>query len=159
MGALRTAVGTVLSAVAKIAPANAVRVACHRARGLRIGRDVFLGYDVNLDLVFPELIEIGDRARIGTGVMIFAHYVDADAVAGPRLRHAPVRIGADATLYAGAIVMPGVAVGASAIVRAGAVVEEDVPAFAIAAGVPARVVGTRAGAGLGRPVEERAMPP
>ncbi len=150
MGALGTAVGTVLSAIAKIAPANGARVGCHRARGVRIGAGVFLGYDVNVDLSFPEMIDIGDHARIGTGSMIFAHYVDADGVAGPRMRTAPVKIGRYATVYAGAIVMPGVTIGEHAIVRAGAVVEDDVPAFGIAAGVPAVVVASR---------REHAMPP
>ena len=148
MSALRTAIGTALHLVAKQIPANGVRVKCHRARGVRIGQGVFLGYDVNVDLVLPELIEIGDYARVGTGSIIFAHYVDANSAEGePQMRQGPVRIGRYATIYTGAIIMPGVSIGDHAIVRAGAVVEDDVPAHGIAAGVPARVVGYRSGAG------------
>ena len=144
MGAVRTAIGTVLAALAKHLPANGLRIACHRWRGVGIGRGVFLGYDVNLDLVAPELIHVGDHARIGTGTMLFAHYVDAGGDGTPtETRQAPVWIGRSATLYAGALVMPGVRVGDFAIVRAGAVVEDDVPAFAVAAGVPARIVSYR----------------
>ena len=51
---------------------------------------------------------------------------------------APVRIRRHASLYAGAIVMPGVTVGEYAIVREGAVVTEDVPPFTVVAGSPAR---------------------
>jgi acetyltransferase-like isoleucine patch superfamily enzyme len=144
MSRLRTAVGTLLAVAAKNIPANGVRIRCHQTRGVRIGRHVFLGYDVNIDPVLPELIEIGDHARIGTGVIIFAHYVDASSgEGGPQIRRAPVRIGRHATVYTGAIVMPGVSIGDHAIVRAGAVVEDDVPAYAIVAGVPARVVDHR----------------
>jgi acetyltransferase-like isoleucine patch superfamily enzyme len=46
-------------------------------------------------------------------------------------------------LGAGAKVLDGVAIGDGAVIGAGAVVREDVPARAIAVGVPARVVGKR----------------
>ena len=51
--------------------------------------------------------------------------------------HDNVWIGADVTI------MDGVTVGRDAIIGAGAVVTRDVPEFAIAAGVPARVLRDR----------------
>ncbi|MFW5634332.1 MAG: DapH/DapD/GlmU-related protein, partial [Erythrobacter sp.] len=54
-----------------------------------------------------------------------------------------VEIGDDAWLGARVIVLPGVKIGAGAVIAAGAVVTSDIPSFAIAAGVPAKVVGTR----------------
>ena len=57
---------------------------------------------------------------------------------------AGVTVGAGAWLGAGAKVLDGTTVGDDAIVGAGAVVNADVPAQAIAVGVPARVVGSRA---------------
>jgi acetyltransferase-like isoleucine patch superfamily enzyme len=55
----------------------------------------------------------------------------------------PVVIGDDVWLGAGARVMDGVTIGEGAIIGAGAVVTKDVPARAIAAGIPARVVASR----------------
>ena len=49
----------------------------------------------------------------------------------------------DAWLGLGVIVLDGVTIGRGAVIGAGAVVTGDVPPYAIAVGVPARVVGSR----------------
>src|SRR5690606_13912745 len=55
----------------------------------------------------------------------------------------PVRVGDWADIGTNAILLPGVTIGKGAIVGAGAVVVEDVPPFAIVAGVPARFLRWR----------------
>ena len=62
----------------------------------------------------------------------------------------PVRVGHGADIGVNAVLLPGVTVGEGAIVGAGAVVTRDVPAYAIAAGIPARVIRSR------RPAERTA---
>ena len=56
------------------------------------------------------------------------------------LDESPVRIGDDAWIGAGAMVLRGVTVGEGGVVAAGAVVTKDVPAFSIVAGNPAVLV-------------------
>jgi acetyltransferase-like isoleucine patch superfamily enzyme len=52
-------------------------------------------------------------------------------------------VGDNVWLGAGAKVLDGVTLGDDVVVGAGAVVTEDLPAGAVAVGVPARVVRTR----------------
>lgn len=53
---------------------------------------------------------------------------------------APIRLGKNVWVGAHATVLKGVTVGDDAVIAAGAVVTKDVPAGAIVAGVPARVI-------------------
>jgi UDP-2-acetamido-3-amino-2,3-dideoxy-glucuronate N-acetyltransferase len=53
------------------------------------------------------------------------------------------RVGARASIGSNATILCGVVIGEGALVGAGAVVVHDVPAGAIVAGVPARVIGMR----------------
>ena len=48
-----------------------------------------------------------------------------------------------AWIGAGARILDGTQIGEHAVIGAGAVVRDDVPPFAVAVGMPARVVSTR----------------
>jgi galactoside O-acetyltransferase len=109
-----------------------------------IGDNVWIGpqaYFDARDLVLEECVGWGPGAKVlgsaHTGVPADVPIIRTD------LEIKPVRIGAWADIGTNATILPGVTVGKGAIVGAGAVVIEDVPAFAIVAGVPARFIRWR----------------
>ena len=55
----------------------------------------------------------------------------------------PVRIGNDVWIGFNAVLMDGITVGDGAVIGAGAVVTKDIPPYAVAVGVPARVIKYR----------------
>jgi acetyltransferase-like isoleucine patch superfamily enzyme len=135
-------------------------------RGIIIGSGVFIGRNTilsckNGDIDLEDGVNIGfncelfsgSRVRVGRDTLLaaYCYLIGGDHEVGPASiavgaqarRSDGVAVGAGAWLGAGAKVLDGVSIGDGAVVGAGAVVREDVPARAIAVGVPARVVGTR----------------
>jgi len=111
-----------------------------------IGDRVWLGPQSYLDardLVIEESVGWGPGAKVlgseHTAIPIDVPIINTD------LRIQPVRVRAWADIGVNAVILPGVTIGKGAIVGAGAVVTEDVPAFAIVAGVPARFLRWRTG--------------
>lgn len=94
-------------------------------------------------------LTIGDNVLIATGcVMIPANHTIDDPQATIRtqgLRCEGIRIEDDVWLGARVVVLDGVTIGRGAVVGAGAVVTKNVPAGAIAVGVPAKVIRHRSG--------------
>jgi len=118
-----------LQLVARIIPGGEkIRVALHRARGVRIGKGVFISQDVILETAYPDLITLEDRAWIGLGTVIIAHFhemrkgvkIESDAFIGPRV-----------------VILPNVTIGRGAVVAAGSVVTRSVPPMTFVQGNPA----------------------
>lgn len=111
-------------------------------KGVKIGKRV----KVSSHSFLCEGVTIEDEVFIGHGVMFTNDKYpratteagdlqgDADWVCIPTLVKQGASIGTNATILC------GVTIGERAIVGAGSVVTHDVPPFAVAAGVPARVI-------------------
>jgi acetyltransferase-like isoleucine patch superfamily enzyme len=92
-------------------------------------------------------VTIDDGVFVGHGVMFTNDRVPRALAADGSLQTdadwqlVPTRVARGASIGSHATILPGVTVGEHALVGAGAVVTRDVPAYAVVAGVPARVIG------------------
>jgi acetyltransferase-like isoleucine patch superfamily enzyme len=91
-------------------------------------------------------VTIGDDCLVGADVLIADTDFHPLRAAGRRwssegIGIAPVEVGANVFIGARSTILKGVRIGDDAVVGAGSVVVDDVPAGAIVAGVPAREVG------------------
>jgi len=100
------------------------------AAPIRIGADVLIGPGVQL-LTARHPVRAADR--------IIADRSGAPGAAPYRTDASPITIGAGVWLGAGVIVLPGVTIGDNTTIGAGSVVTRDIPAEALAMGLPARV--------------------
>ncbi|MCC6873740.1 MAG: acyltransferase [Sandaracinaceae bacterium] len=122
----------------------AILKAWHRAE-LRIGDGTWIGQQCFLHSAGG--LTIGANVGVGPGVKVITSS-HAEAGRGTPILHAPLTFAAvvvedDADLGVGAIILPGVRIGRGAQVGAGAVVTHDVPAYAVVAGNPARILRER----------------
>lgn len=136
-------------------------------RGLRLPRPYNISPDVNFSN--PERIVAGRGLRLGSGCYLWAGHAtghirlgenvmfgpevmvtcsgyrfnDGAPVTDQAMDEADVTIGDDVWIGARAILLPGARIGDGAIIAAGAIVRGEIPAFSVAAGMPAKVVGQR----------------
>ena len=119
-------------------------VKCQRKRGVKIGENCHISPYVLIDLVYPELVEIGENVTVGSNSMIFAHVNPTTneflkSHGYPRTEK-PVVVKNGAIISVGCIIIAGVTIGENAMVGAGSVVTTDIPDNCIAIGNPARVI-------------------
>lgn len=95
-----------------------------------------------VDCYCVDRIDIGDDVTVSQDAFLCTASHDIDR-ADRALVTAPIRIHRGAWIFARATILPGVTIGEGAVVAACAVVTRDVPAYAVVAGNPARVIRQR----------------
>lgn len=106
------------------------RQALYALLGVRVGRNVAVAGTI-LD---PSLTTLEDGSVIGEGAIVACH-----VMARGRFLLREVRVGRDATVGGGAIVMHGVKIGAGAVILPGSLVQAgtEIPAGEVWGGMPA----------------------
>ena len=112
---------------------------------LRTGSAGRLTIGERSSLRWGSSVYVADSVTIGDGTRIGAYTIISDVEVGgldspdtepPR----PITIGDGVWIATRVVVRPGVQIGDGAVVGAGSVVDSDVPARAVVAGAPARVL-------------------
>jgi acetyltransferase-like isoleucine patch superfamily enzyme len=92
-------------------------------------------------------VELGSYLTIGAHSVIISGNPDYKRLDVPMMKQVGpaqgISVGDDVWMGVGVRIVDGVRVGTGSVIGAGAVVIDDVPDFAIVAGVPARVLGER----------------
>lgn len=112
----------ILHFIARHAPgATGLRPLLHRLRGVKVGRNVFIGDEVYLENEYPEAVEIRDGVQITVRAIIIAHtrgsgkvVIEKDAFVGANAVIATsggrtLRIGEGAVIGAGVVITKDVA--------------------------------------------------
>ena len=110
------------------------------AHHAHFGSNIYANY--NLTMVDDTHIYVGDNTMFGPNVTLATagHPILADLRCHGYQYNAPIHIGKNCWLGAGAIVMPGVTIGDNVIIGAGSVVTKDIPSNVVAVGNPCRVM-------------------
>lgn len=112
---------------------------------IKIGNYVEMG--INTTVYSSQLIEIRDNVLIAAGCYIIDsnHGIEKGKLIREQksICKGPVVIEEDAWIGAGVKILSGVHIGKGAVVGAQSLVNRDIPDYAIAVGVPARVIGYR----------------
>lgn len=117
----RRVLNRMLSLLVRVCPgATTLRPCLHRWRGVKIGRNVFIGDDVYLDNEYPECIEIQDNVQISIRAIFVAHtrgpgriVIEKNAFVGPNTvlicgGGRALRIGEGAAISAGCVITKSV---------------------------------------------------
>ena len=126
-------------------PYSKVRVRALAALGHTVGKDVYFPADLTITQNFTGSrgqLALGDRVSIGPKcvfiIMSHPNYSSIRSVIPSK--PAFIRVENDVWIGAAAIILPGVTIHEGAVVGAGTVVTKDVPAHAVVAGNPAKIL-------------------
>ncbi len=123
-----------------------MRVFFHRMRGVKIGKNVLVGIDVHIDDDGPERVRIDDNVFLTSGCFLLTHkrdlthYSNGDWVGDCHMVIGDIWIKEGAHIGVRTTIMPGVTIGKGAIIGAGSLVTKDIPDYALAVGVPAKII-------------------
>jgi acetyltransferase-like isoleucine patch superfamily enzyme len=124
------------------APLQSIRVAMYRKAGVYIGKPLYFGTHIFIDLTLGKIV-IEDNVGIAGYTHILSHsfiFQGYKTRTGAREGYHPVLIKDGARIGVNVTILAGVTIGENSVVGAGAVVASDIPPNCLAVGVPAKPI-------------------
>ncbi len=107
---------------------------------VHFGNNIYCNFGVTM--VDDTHIYVGDYTMFGPNVTVAtaAHPISPELRQKGYQYNAPIHIGKNCWIGAGAVILPGVTIGDNVVVGAGSVVTKDIPPNVVAVGNPCRVL-------------------
>lgn len=123
-----------------------IRPALWRLLGAKVGKNVFIGYGVYLDVGGVKRVMIGNNVLIAAQCLLLTHKRDLRKYDGRGLQNElgfkeeTIELKDNSSIGMRTMVLPGVIIGENTVVGAGSVVSKNIPDNVIAVGNPLAIV-------------------
>lgn len=121
--------------IIKKLPPCGIKNFIYRRMGVKLGKNVVIFPNADLDVALGELITVEDNVVLGFGCSIVT-----DALTQDEIRLGKVHIKKNAVIGGHSFIAPGVTIGKNAIVANCACVTKDVGDYELVGGVPAQLI-------------------
>ena len=132
---LRVMLNFIVIEICKTLPSLSIKRFLLGLIGVKAGKYVSFGLNAQLDIFFPELIEIGDNSIIGYNTTVLCHEFLVE-----EFRKGPVKIGKNVLIGSNTTILPGVVIGDNSKISAMSLVNKDVEANSFYGGIPIRKI-------------------
>lgn len=131
-----------LGLIVRISPLGVVLLV-HKLRGVKMGKGVFIDPSATIETAYPENITIGNDVRVTANSVIMTHikaphHLRETGLVPMVLK--PVVLEDSCFIGVNAVIMPGVTIGKGAVVTSGSTVLNDVEAYTMVSGNPAKLI-------------------
>ena len=117
-----------------------------RIMGAKVGKGVYIGSEVWIDIGNTYLITLEEGVHIANRCFLLCHqrnfsnYYEGDTYSDLPYERKPIILKKGCLLGSGVTILPGVSIGEGSIIGAGSVVTRDIPDWSLAIGRPAKVI-------------------
>lgn len=113
---------------------------------ITLGDNVSIGQNTVIAAIGEDGVTIGDNTIIAAQCYIIDcdhSFEPDDLIRNQKQKTAPISIGKDVWIAANVTILKGVTIGDGAVIGAKSLVNKDIPANAVAVGIPAKVIKYR----------------
>ncbi|MDG6997812.1 MAG: hypothetical protein JRN15_01715 [Nitrososphaerota archaeon] len=116
-----------------------------RKQGAKVGKEVQIvdRFRFLYEPWYANLLELKDGVVISAGVRFVQHDSSYPNIVGNLpIKFGKIVVGENSYIGVNSVILPGVTIGDHCLIAAGSIVNKNIPSYSIAAGNPARIIGS-----------------